>query len=299
MEENCRKVKELVIACCRVAQKNPNLLVDEQTKDFWKWRDTILFNEDVLLEMLCFDLTVESPYKVFFDMLKALGAEHNKKLRNAAWSFINDSCQTQLCLIVTSRTIGAAAIYCGAKHCGVAFPDFNGRPWWEVQGVRLRDVRRACNYMADIFEHQPTKDGSESIYVGLRSSEDGDPAEADTRLRSPQTPQTPFPGAGMERGASDQGVKRTRENSGASMENGVQAANGSTNHPARIPKAAEESMAVNGAEAKVEPEQPRMKRVKTEANGIETTAKADAQATGKGASKVDSEEGSEEGELEE
>jgi protein BUR2 len=50
VEESCRKMKEIVLACCRVAQKNPNLVIDEQSKDFWRWRDCILYNEDVLLD---------------------------------------------------------------------------------------------------------------------------------------------------------------------------------------------------------------------------------------------------------
>lgn len=135
-------MKELVIACCRVAQKNPNLLVDEQTKDFWRWRDTILYNEDVLLETICFDLTIESPHKLLFDMLVYHGVEHHKRLRNAAWSFINDSNLTQLCLLFTSRTIAAAALYCGARLCEVAFQDEDGKPWWEIQHVALRDIDR-------------------------------------------------------------------------------------------------------------------------------------------------------------
>lgn len=51
VEENCRKMKELVVACARVAQKDPSLLIDENSKEFWRWRDTILHNEDVLLEV--------------------------------------------------------------------------------------------------------------------------------------------------------------------------------------------------------------------------------------------------------
>ncbi|KAF2085029.1 cyclin-like protein [Saccharata proteae CBS 121410] len=208
VEENCRKMKELVIACCRVAQKNPNLLVDEQTKDFWRWRDTILYNEDVLLETICFDLTVEAPHKLFFEMMCYLGVEHNKRLRNAGWSFINDSNLTQLCLLVPSRTIAAAALYCGARLCGVSFADEDGKPWWEIQHVRLRDIRRACNYMAGIYEHVPPKEGQESIYVGLRTPEDGDPLFAETRLRTEQTPTSPAPsslGGVMERSGSEQG----------------------------------------------------------------------------------------------
>ena len=213
VEETCRKMKEIVIACCRVAQKNPTLLVDEQTKDFWRWRDTILLNEDVLLETICFDLTVESPHKILYDMLKQLGAAHAKPLRSAAWSFLNDSTTTQLCLLFPSRAIAAAALYCAAKHCSFAFPDDKvGRPWWEVMHVSLRDIKRACNYMADVYierrgsgstvgtsavsgdstnvgdgsgasEGNAGGDGSgrNSIYVGLHTPEDGDNRSTKTR----------------------------------------------------------------------------------------------------------------------
>ena len=192
-------MKDLVIACCRVAQKNPNLVVDEQSKDYWKWRDTILLNEDVLLEVLCFDLTIEAPHKQLFDMLKYYRVEHNKPLRNAAWAFVTDSNVTQLCLLSSSRTIAAAALYAGARLFEIKLPDKNGRPWWETQHVRLKDMLKAANYMCANYEHTPVKAGAEggqSIYVGLRTPEDalnGDYYSADdgeepvwdrTRLKS-------------------------------------------------------------------------------------------------------------------
>lgn len=183
-EENCRKLKELIVACCRVAQKNPSLIVDDSAKDFWRWRDTLLLNEDVLLEALCFDLTVESPHKLLFDLLKRLEAEHNKKLRNAAWAFVNDSCLTMLSLLSSCRTIAAAAIYCAAKSCGddMRFADDDrGRPWWvwasggSVGSVKLSDIKRACNYMAFIYGNKSNganeSGGELSIYVGLATPE--------------------------------------------------------------------------------------------------------------------------------
>jgi protein BUR2 len=173
VEENCRKMKELVVACVRVALKDPNKLVDEQTKDFWKWRDTILYSEDVLLESLCFDLNVESPYKTMYDMLKYYGVEHNKKLRNAAWSFLSDSASTQMCLLFTSRTVAAASLYAGARMAEVGLDEDDGKPWWEIQHVKLRDIRRACNLMADLYERSPDKDNEPNMYAGLRSPEDG------------------------------------------------------------------------------------------------------------------------------
>lgn len=187
-------MKDIVIACCRVAQKNPNLIVDEQSKDFWKWRDTILANEDVLLEVLCFDLTIEAPHKILYDMLKIYGVQHNKQLRNAAWAFVTDSNQTQLCLLCSSRTIAAAALYCAARNSSVAFPDNSrGQPWWEAQNVPLKEMLRACTYMATNYENASGKtgpDGAQSIYVRLQESSDGEHSPWETTRLKPSVPQT-------------------------------------------------------------------------------------------------------------
>lgn len=153
VEENCRKMKEFVIACCRVAQKQPNLVVDEQSKEFWKWRDTILHNEDLLLEALCFDLQLEQPYRILYEFICFFGLKENKHLRNASWAFVNDSMYTVLCLQFYPRTIAAAALYAAARHCNVAFEDDEfGRPWWEQIDVDLTEVRRACARMAELYE---------------------------------------------------------------------------------------------------------------------------------------------------
>ncbi|KAI9832872.1 MAG: hypothetical protein M1819_003902 [Sarea resinae] len=188
VEENCRKMRELVIACCRIAQKNPSLIIDEQSKEYWRWRDTILHNEDILLEAICFDLSVEPPYKILFDLLTCFGEENNKRLRHAAWTFISDSNLTMLCVLFSSRTIAAAALYCAARHCNVTFKDRDGKPWWKVVGVALVDIRRASNRMASIYEKNPLRH-AESIYA--RTPEDGDEMFARTRARISNTPPSP------------------------------------------------------------------------------------------------------------
>ena len=164
VEENCRKMKELVIACVRVAQKDPYKLVDEQDKEYWRWRDNILHSEDVLLEALCFDLSLEAPYKTLFDLLLQFHVESSKKLRNSAWAFVNDSCLTQLCLLFSSRTIAASAFYAAAKYTQTAFPDDGiGRPWWHAIGIDIGEIRKACNYMAEMYENVPTKPGRDGL----------------------------------------------------------------------------------------------------------------------------------------
>lgn len=187
VEENCRKMKELVVACCRVAQKQPNLVVDEQNKEYWRWRDTILVNEDLLLEALCFDLQLEHPYRILFDILCYYNVQDNKRLRNAAWAFVNDSHLTTLCLLFPSRTIAAAALYAAAKHTDVAFPDDEwGRPWWEHLGLDIVELRKACSVLAEAYEENPLpRQGEKGLYVKGADGEDENGAK--TRLSSPHT----------------------------------------------------------------------------------------------------------------
>lgn len=132
-----------------------------------------MLNEDVLLEMLCFDMTIEPPHKQLFEMLKFYRLENNKSLRNAAWAFVTDSNMTQLCLICTSRTIAVAALFASARMCQVKIPDSReNKPWWEEQGVTSKDVLKAINYMGENYEVPPQKTGedgvgSNNVYVGL------------------------------------------------------------------------------------------------------------------------------------
>ena len=166
-------MKELVISCCRVAQKNPNLVVNDMSKEYWRWRDTILHNEDVLLEATCFDLTIEPSYKVFYEMLKACGLESDKGVRNGGWAFLNDSLMTEICLLHSTKIVAAAALYCAVRHCGaeVRVPVSkaeNGEQtgsrrepqWWDVLNVDMGEVKQAANFMASLYEDNPPKQAS-------------------------------------------------------------------------------------------------------------------------------------------
>ncbi|KAJ5294023.1 hypothetical protein N7508_008844 [Penicillium antarcticum] len=152
VDETMRRMKDFVIACCRVAMKNPNLVVDEQSKDYWRWRDLILQNESVMLEYLCFDLQLESPYRALWEFSLFFGVQENRALRSASYAFLNDSTYTVLCLQFSPRVLAAAALYAAARHCRVAFPDSEGCPWWDQIDVRLDDLIRACTLIVKIYE---------------------------------------------------------------------------------------------------------------------------------------------------
>jgi protein BUR2 len=175
----------------------------------------------VLLDLLCFDLTLKSPYKLLYDMMKAYNVAHNRQLRDTAWAFLNDSNMTQLCLLFPSQTIAAAALYCAARRTKVEFPDDSkGRPWWETQHVKGLDLRKAYNHMAGLYEHTPLKPGSESIYVGGLTPLHPDERFAKTRLRTEQAPGTPDQADVSDSKRGENGLKISREGGGDTEENG-------------------------------------------------------------------------------
>jgi protein BUR2 len=157
-EENCRKTKEVVIAVAKVAQKNANLVIDEQSKEFWRWKDSILLHEEIMLELLTFDVIIESPYTQLYEFLRALEIETNKPLRNAAWAFLNDSYMTTLCLMMTARDIAVASIYFSAKLGDERIPDDrDGKPWWTYLNGSPERMCKAIDVMSDFYTDNPLK----------------------------------------------------------------------------------------------------------------------------------------------
>lgn len=269
--------------------------------------------------MLCFDLSIESPYKLLFDVMKYYRVESRKVLRDAAWAFISDSNLTQLCLLFPSRTIACAALYASAKSAEVAFPDEKGVPWWTVQRVQLRDIRRACNYMAAWYKKSHLKPNmGEGVFIGLRTPEDGDEETAKTRLKvEHQGPVSPARSAvSMDRTGSQQSLKRDRDKFEGERgeirreeamrlereEEDNREANGQPRPFSRRPEAAR--AAENGAPSApgwaAGRGEPAAKRAKLEeGNAGSTNIPIRRVENGNGALKAEEAEASEEGELEE
>ena len=114
-----------------MAQKNAKLIIDEQSKEYWRWRDSILTYEELMLEQLTFDLMIDNPYRHLFQLLEQLDIVHNKHLRQAAWAFCNDACLTALPLLVDARDIAISAIFFASVHTSQPIDDIKGDAWWK------------------------------------------------------------------------------------------------------------------------------------------------------------------------
>lgn len=109
-----------------------------------------------MLEMLTFDVVLKSPYNYLFDLLHILQIEDDRPMRNYAWTFINDSCMTPLCLIMPPKDIAVASIYFAAKVAKEGLEDDRkGRPWWEQAGGTPEKVIKAIAIMNEFWVENP------------------------------------------------------------------------------------------------------------------------------------------------
>ncbi|EPE04868.1 cyclin-K [Ophiostoma piceae UAMH 11346] len=169
-EENCFKTKHLIVAVAKVAQKNMNLIVDEQSKEYWRWRDSILTYEELMLEILTFDLNVTNPYDQLWQQLRALGQLGCKPVREAAWSFLNDAGLTQLPLQLDARDLAAASIFFASVVSNEKLEDVQGQRWWQhVRGDEARMVR-ATLVIIEFYNENPLKRQHTGIRAAATSS---------------------------------------------------------------------------------------------------------------------------------
>lgn len=156
-EENCRKTKELIIAVAKVAQKNAKLIIDEQSKEYWRWRDSILTYEELMLEILTFDLVVDNPYQRLYDHLGQLDLIHNKRIREAAWAFCNDSCLTVLPLLMEGRDLSISAIFYASAVTQEKIDDVRGEAWWKLLRGNEDLVIKAVDTMSEFYSENPLR----------------------------------------------------------------------------------------------------------------------------------------------
>lgn len=156
-EENCQKTKNIIIAVAKVAQKNPKLVIDEQSKEYWRWRDSILTYEELMLEMLTFDLMVDTPYTHLYGQLRQLAMINSTPLRDAAWAYCNDAGLTVLPLLMTSQDISISAIFFAASVTQEKINDMSDEPWWKALGGSESLIMKAVTTMTEFYKENPLR----------------------------------------------------------------------------------------------------------------------------------------------
>lgn len=118
-----------------------------------------------MLEMLTFDVVLGSPYERLYHILRDCGSGSEvigkKTMRDAAWSFLNDSALTTLCLLQTPQDIAIAALYWAIQTTNEVIPDFeDGTPWWKKYDAKKERVSQAIDIMCRLYSENPLQQKS-------------------------------------------------------------------------------------------------------------------------------------------
>ncbi|EGG02121.1 uncharacterized protein MELLADRAFT_27456, partial [Melampsora larici-populina 98AG31] len=117
VEEVPRKLEYVVKEYLKLGtdSQSENSNGSEDPKDFERLKHHILYYEDILLRTLCFDLAVDHPYLPLIHTVKDFHVK-SRSMAQSAWSFVNDSLMTTLCITTNPSVVAAAAFLIALSH---------------------------------------------------------------------------------------------------------------------------------------------------------------------------------------
>ncbi|KAI8888077.1 cyclin-like protein [Backusella circina FSU 941] len=149
VEECTRRMKDIVVACAQKAQKNDRLELSEDSKDFIKWKDTLLRYEVILLETLCFDLAIQHPHSIL--VASDIRSIVSDSILKKTWMFLYQLMGVPYCVLYRPDTVAAAALLLGI-HCS-SLDEVRG-DWWDYIHVDIGEANELAAEMVDyVMKH--------------------------------------------------------------------------------------------------------------------------------------------------
>uniref|UniRef100_A0A915IQF5 Cyclin-like domain-containing protein n=1 Tax=Romanomermis culicivorax TaxID=13658 RepID=A0A915IQF5_ROMCU len=155
VEETPKKCKDLL----RVAKPR---LTDSQFAAFGDDpKEEVMAIERVLLQTIKFDLQVDHPYQFLIKYAKILNGSKTgiENLVQMAWTFINDSLCTTICLQWEPEIVAIALMYLASRLSKCPINDWKnkknieGEKWWDqfVEDLSLPTLEDICHEVLDLY----------------------------------------------------------------------------------------------------------------------------------------------------
>lgn len=166
------KVEETPKKCKDIIKTARSLLTDQKFLQFGDDpKEEVMTLERILLQTIKFDLQVEHPYSYLLKYAKCLKGDKNRlqKMVQMAWTFVNDSLCTTLCLQWEPEVIAVALIYLAGKLSKFEATDWVGRTprhlrWWDMvlEGVTMDLLEDICHQVLDLYSQPQTDPTADS-----------------------------------------------------------------------------------------------------------------------------------------
>ncbi|XP_022097944.1 cyclin-K-like, partial [Acanthaster planci] len=188
VEETPKKCKDIIrVAKHMVPEPHFNAFGDDP-------KEEIMTHERILLQTIKFDLQVDHPYSYLLKYAKTLKGDKAKiqQLVQMAWTFVNDSLCTTLCLQWEPHIVGVAFLYLAGRLSKSDLLESSSKntkgKWWEqlADDVSLDIMEDICHLLLDLYS--TGKEAKPSATT---------PTKAAVKRPRPKTP----PSAGSEGGS--------------------------------------------------------------------------------------------------
>ncbi|KAA0203389.1 hypothetical protein HAZT_HAZT007419 [Hyalella azteca] len=203
-----RKVEETPKKCRDIMKTAKNLMKDDTWAEFGADpREEVMTLERIILQTIKFDFIVEHPYTYLLKYAKCIEGD-KKKLQDMvqmAWTFVNDSLCTTLCLQWEAEIIAIALMYLAGKLSKFEVTDWVGRNprhtrWWDMftHGITTDLLEDICHQVLDLYAPNKSEAGRDgkrsraSAAVAKRAAAAGAGAAKQATVES--VPQTPLQG---------------------------------------------------------------------------------------------------------
>lgn len=166
------KVEETPKKCKDIIKVAKSLLNEQKFSTFGEDpKEEVMTLERILLQTIKFDLQVEHPYGYLLKYAKCLKGDKTKlqKMVQMAWTFVNDSLCTTLCLQWEPEVIAVALMFLAGKLSKFEVVDWNGRTpkhtaWWDmfVEDITMELLEDICHQVLDLYSPQTQPSGGDS-----------------------------------------------------------------------------------------------------------------------------------------
>lgn len=201
------KVEETPKKCKDIIKTARTFLTDHQFATFGEDpKEEVLTLERIVLQTIRFDLQVDHPYEYLLKYAKSLKGDKDKlqTMVQMAWTFINDSLCTTICLQWEPEIIAIALMFLAGKLSKFEVTDWEGRlpkhkNWWDmfVEDINIELLEDICHQVLDLYSTplpDTPKDSPPNSPTQTNSSQNSGipttPNSLPTVMTTPVTPHT-------------------------------------------------------------------------------------------------------------
>lgn len=151
------KVEETPKKCKDIIKVAKTCMTEKQFSTFGEDpKETVMIMERIILQTINFDLQVDHPYKHLLNYAENLNCDRDEtqKLVQMAWTFINDSLCTTICLQWEPEVVAIAVMFLSAKLCkSKTGEEIVGTRWWHafVHNVTVDILEDVCHQILDLY----------------------------------------------------------------------------------------------------------------------------------------------------